>query len=729
MINLKQLSFSGIGRFVDKQVINIDELGNMTQVDGKRLETGGSSGSGKSTVFNAHDYLLGINNLPAGVLQSRLTKEGIWVEGLYDIDGEEVIITRSKSKGLSVQRGQNEPITGSKLAEEALDAILGMSRDLFRKTIHKRQKEGGFFLDLGPSDTHEFLTKCLGLEEHGAKIAILDKEYDEVKKKADKLSLAYSSARASLSATQDGILNLGLAPSKNFDDSKFEEYSEALNKLIPEHDAFKAKWDAKSKELLGIFKDGEAGFAADLSEKLAELEKDRPSVESTPYDRTNIEKFEKGLTILKDKISAIQTAAKLRESDMQKRFAELNSTKLSLEGKVKTAAKAHTEAKALAAEIKKIRDSLCPTCEQGWATDAAQARETELLAKVKEYKAQIADGKEAEEALLGVLIDMNDITLRSREPVDTTEIDQLNEKLIDVQAKLVNERAAESAHRQTENAANAKASAEFRAKESALRSSHAENLKSYKDLNEVTYNKSKNAVETKLTTLANQIATNTQQLNFINQAKSNYEQAVARHEQQIKTFKAAEKTHQDNVDSLHIAVEAAENELVLNEEARKVVKSFISCSFDSALEEIGDTATRIIRQIPNMANATIQLEGTKETKAGKIKEEVTAMIAMDGELDVPIKSLSGGERSSVDLAVDLAVIDLIHTKSGKGMNIFILDEPFTGLGSAEIEMVLEVLQLANSNKKIIIVDHAAETKSMVGHKINVIRDGIYSRIE
>src|ERR1019366_775840 len=102
---------------------------------------------------------------------------------------------------------------------------------------------------------------------------------------------------------------------------------------------------------------------------------------------------------------------------------------------------------------------------------------------------------------------------------------------------------------------------------------------------------------------------------------------------------------------------------------------------------------------------------------------------MDGEVGIPIKSLSGGERSAVDLSVDLAVIDFIEAKSAKGMNIFILDEPFTGLGTVEIEMALEVLKNSNTNKKIIIVDHNPEVKQMVQDKIVVVRNGLTSSIE
>lgn len=81
MLKIKTLKFKNIGRFVTEQVINFATLDGLIQVDGVNNNTNGSSGAGKSTIFQALDYLLGLNDTPLTILQSRLTKEGIWVQG------------------------------------------------------------------------------------------------------------------------------------------------------------------------------------------------------------------------------------------------------------------------------------------------------------------------------------------------------------------------------------------------------------------------------------------------------------------------------------------------------------------------------------------------------------------------------------------------------------------------------------------------------------------------
>ena len=80
-----------------------------------------------------------------------------------------------------------------------------------------------------------------------------------------------------------------------------------------------------------------------------------------------------------------------------------------------------------------------------------------------------------------------------------------------------------------------------------------------------------------------------------------------------------------------------QEEIELAQIAKKAIKSYLSCSFEDALDSIGDKATHI-RSIPNMSTA-IQFEGLKENKAGKVKEEVTCVISMDGEIGIPVKGL------------------------------------------------------------------------------------------
>src|SRR5580704_17795852 len=120
MLKLKTLKFKNIARFVESQTIDFENLSGLIQIDAINKNTSGSSGAGKTSILNSLEFLLGLNNIPNSIFQSRLTKDNIWVEGTFDYDGQNLIITRSK-KGLSIELNGSIEAGSSKLAEEKLD--------------------------------------------------------------------------------------------------------------------------------------------------------------------------------------------------------------------------------------------------------------------------------------------------------------------------------------------------------------------------------------------------------------------------------------------------------------------------------------------------------------------------------------------------------------------------------------------------------------------------------
>jgi DNA repair exonuclease SbcCD ATPase subunit len=208
-----------------------------------------------------------------------------------------------------------------------------------------------------------------------------------------------------------------------------------------------------------------------------------------------------------------------------------------------------------------------------------------------------------------------------------------------------------------------------------------------------------------------------------------FDEAKRRYEHSHLSLMAQEHKYKIQMEALSEEIKVLDHDIESYEELKRAVKSYLSCSFDEALETISENSTRLVRSVPNMANATIQLMGVWETKEGKVKEEVNAVLNLDGDENIDIRSLCGGERSAIDLAVDLSVIELIENKTNKGINVFVLDEPFTGLDTVCIEMALEVLKNASPDKKLLIVDHNPIIKEFVNSSvITVVRDGNESKI-
>lgn len=683
MLELENIKLSGIGRFVDEQFVDISVLGNLTQVDAFNSNTGGSSGTGKTTLFNAIDFLLGLNKLPTTVLKSRLTddKATIQVEGKFKYDGKPTTISRGKKLYIEID---GVVTTGSSSITEAkLDEMLGMPRELFRKTMHKRQNERGFLLSMGPAEINKFLMDCLGHSGFTPKILILDKKIKELDTLKTSITTMLDSSRSALKATEDAIVSQGDAPQPETDSTTVER----LN----------AKW----KQTTEVYRSIMSSQQMDTET----LELSRPILASSSFDRAAIEYFEKSIADAKNVIVSLQQKEKDRQSAINKNWFEARSQKNKLQNQIDKGKASNAEAVRLAKEVKKIRDSLCPTCEQSWATESAKAKETELLAQICALREDIRLGAYAvqnmESVDSGILQFEIDIT-----PQEDPQIPMLKAALLSSEKGLLAERQKEKEFQATNLTANRAILAEFSSKQKALSAAQA--------IEQNQWSGQENIDRRAYDVAANKL--------------KSYDEAIARYKSsQTNLFKQAQ-IYKEQINTLTVSLAKTEIDLFKTEELKRGIKSYLSCSFDDALATIGDNATKCIRQIPNMSTATIVLEGIRETADGKLKEEVTAVLHMDGEENIDLRSLSGGEGASTDLAVDLAAVDLIESKCNKGTNILVLDEPFNGLDPVNCEQILELLKNSSSNKKILIVDHGSELKAMVQSSIMVTRNGSTSTI-
>lgn len=775
MLILRSLTFQNIGRFVEEQTIEFDQLGSLVQIEGQNNNTSGSSGAGKSTIFKALEFLLGLNDISNGVLQSRLTKDSLSVTGIFDFNGLPLKIQRDKKFSINLN---GEVTTGSaKLTEEKLDQILGMPRDLFRKILHKRQGEGGFFLDMGPSEVHKFLTSCLGLEKEQKKILTLDTRLNELTASESSLKSHLQSNQMGLQASQDAISSLGPQPVLEISPEALEGLKNAHTTASSTHEQVKLALKAESDQLALT----------------------RPQIVSVPFDRSNIERAENEIGTIVAQISSLENTEQNRQSQVKSKISEfqieignLNNKELTRQSEVKNQIssiqveiasiqgaeqarqsqvrssisalqvelikskalvdlgnKAKEEALLLSKELQKVRSATCPTCEQGWITEACKTKEAEILTKLSEHKTTIISGSEASNKIVSINERLQTLNLEAQ-PKPTAETDSLNEQIVQLKLQAqpqvipeigvissqISQLQLEALPQSIPEVLELKLKSGFKAKELAV-FRQEERDHQFKETA-----KSKLLVDNfalKQTELRQQHeATLKYTQDEVVKALSAYESANSK----IRSFEESKKRFDDSLNKLNSQLlgyseqlerkqeelTLVQEELELATESKKAIKSYLSCSFEDALDSIGDKATRLIRAIPNMTNATIQFEGLKETKEGKIKEEVTCVISMDGEIGIPVKSLSGGERSSTDLAIDLSVIKFIEERTGKGISLMVLDEPFTGLDSQNILEALEMLKECSADKQLLIVDHNPVAAQSIENRLIAVRDGQTSKV-
>ena len=683
MIQIKELVIENAGRFVGSHSLNLSDLPKLIQVDGKNLNTGGSSGSGKSTLFNCLDYLLDVGDIPSTVLQSRLTKEKLKVSAILETDCGEYKISRGGGKGLVVENLRTGQIFegSSKVAEEELDKILGIPRKILRLMYHKKQKEGGFFLNLTAKESHEFLAECLDLNKWVLKQESLTVKLKDLENQLVSVSSSLDFVKQKLQTSQSKLSNLV----KPIPEPGLERLKETLQQSLTVINEQLNEIKVKQKQDLD-------SIPTPTLKDLIDLNTD---IEYLKYKKSEVE--------LRKKISEYEKERNSNIAQLELRKNEIKIQLLHLDQLKSDTVRDTKELNQLKDQIVKIKQSTCPTCLQHWEVE--QDRLKQLIEKANILKTTIEKAEDdiAKADGLKLIIEKLDsdiLTIKSSINPYENSIDFVLNKKNEIEQYVSNKNAIIARE-------NNLANDQFRKAQQEIQSRYSE-----------------------------QVQLITSQAADIYEAIKNTEQKISQYNQQKAIYESlykqlADSLNQDKAEESQLK----ERELQLKtdfehvKEAIRFIKSYTNQLFQSTLQTVADKASSFMARIPNMSTATISFEAFRQSKNGTVREEITPLISMDGELSVPVKSLSGGERTAIDLAIDLAVIDMIESITGKGLDLFILDEPFNGLDHVSIENCLEIIKNHDTNKRIVIVDHSSETKEMIGFRIIVERSGQESEIK
>ena len=673
MIKIKKARIKNLGRLVGEHEIDFSALSTLTQVDGENRNTGGSSGSGKTSIFLALEYLFGVNDTPSTVLQSRLTKDPIFVSLDLEIDGKPVTVTREKS-GLSVETQDGKTAGSAKVSEEALDSFLGFSRNLLRPMFHKRQGEKGFFLSMTPKETYGFLVEMLDLGAYTDKQALYEEKAKALNEEVKALFSKLEVIKGALESSQNSLVSLE-EPKKDVCPRVLSD----LESKILDHDA----------QIKGLEKE--------LAASLSGLKKPILTKIGLPDDSDLKQK--------NDRLKQLYNTAIAQIKNLEAQKNALNLKINSAEMLPKELSALEFRFEEVKAKIVHLKNKNCPTCLREWSGQGSDTRLDQAL----------GEGKQVAESIRSIKLQIFESKNLPK------ELEIIEEKINQEknQADLINEKRA-----QVENEISELNAESFR-KSQRHQLAYQEELALYEA--EVLSLSAKiepsiNSLKAQKDLLVKALATGQERLRSYEAEKQRYDRAKAALESAIK--KAESQLEEASRD-----IANKKNEATVAQEAARFLKSYVTQLFFGSMSQIGERASAILKQIPNMNTATISFDTAKETKSGKIKEEVSAILNAEGEMAVPIKSLSGGERAAIDLAVDLAVSEMIESTTGKGIDLLILDEPFDGLDTVCKEQCLEVLRLFKGDRKILLVDHSNETKAAVSNKIKVVRDAQTSRIE
>jgi DNA repair exonuclease SbcCD ATPase subunit len=686
MFKLNSLKFKNLGRFTTEQEINFASKGHLVEIGGINLTTKSGSGVGKSSLIEALYYNLGLNKTPATLLQSRFTKDILWTQGEYQVKDTVLKITRS-TKEFSIEWNDGngtQIITGNnEAAQRKLEEFIGMDSQLFRRMTLKAQGEAGFFLSLTPKESFNFLIKLLGLESWLEKLDKLDADSSVQEKQVQETQTILNSLGPKIKDQEEILKNLEaekIQPPLEID-------LETINQNITTLET--SKKDLKNKNLTEV----------------ASL---KSSLQSSPV----VPEANSEIKIARQDLLNLNEYIKTKEEEHKDKLNKVSQALEGLRKEYKIVSNLENEKKNKLNKATEIEENLvhlkannCPTCLREWKDEAFEAKVKGLSSNLNALKTEIS---KMEEKLL-TKAEIEDKISRGEA---VTKILLKGPKLDDVKQK----------SKDISVLIEGLIKKDYEVKEAIMAEFNAEQKKVLESINSINEknNRSILAIDEDLLILR---------------------QKVTQYESEVKFFTLSEKTRHNNIEAQKGILEKYNKELdqamkafnkaqetyLLAQEAKRLIKSFLNKMFEEALETIGRKATEKLNRIPNMSSASLYFETFKEVK-GKIKEEVTPMLCMDGDLGIPLKTLSGGERSTADLSVDLSVSEFIEDHTGLGAEWLILDEPFGGLSVVDQLEYLEILKTIGSNKQFLIVSHSSEIKEVFDDEIRVEREGLTSRI-
>lgn len=130
----------------------------------------------------------------------------------------------------------------------------------------------------------------------------------------------------------------------------------------------------------------------------------------------------------------------------------------------------------------------------------------------------------------------------------------------------------------------------------------------------------------------------------------------------------------------------------------KEIKSYV---FNNALTELN---FRTNQYLNNLFEIDASIKFTTED------QKIETRIVIDGR-ETSLGLLSGGQHRRFNLAVDLALSDIVARRNGSKINLLILDEYFKDLSESSMEKCLELLK--SRKTPVIIIEHNSIFKNIV----------------
>lgn len=692
-IKLLNATISGFQNIAENQQVFFLEPG-LYSVVGQNLDDGGSNASGKSSFVRA---------ITAGILGNKAVsvsnKEAVnrilnvppEIKIELEVNGKLVNITRVIGGKFTVLVDGVELVGKNDEIQEKLLQILNINEEHFLHLTHKMQGQFGGFLLMKDKDKKDFLSSFFDI----TKIEEAEeKNAEDIRELSNQLTI--ESEKLKILVAQNDLLNNEIKTLEN----KIKEYTstEFLSKLSSKKSELTHK-EIELKELESV----------NLKEFLLTQEN---------YKNLLNRKNELTAQIANIEIEYNQSVNELKSQ------AELIQNELNKEVVIPDEL-----AKSLSEIDFQLKNSI--------ATDK---KILELATKKQNLEKELLNNKKKVESL------KPDTCIMCGQPIGLETHNKIKNQF-EAEISLILSKLDEIDKQKQELEKNTKNVSELQlAKESIL-----QQIAVYKN------SKDQTVLKQKLNQIKEQITLKTQYFNQIrneliqtekmikdleNMAESNFKSNIAKFKAEIvalkKELEVLEKTVEDakntlfsvqkkhetqskNIAEIENKISFITQKLTIKNKLAQVLSKngFIGHIFDGILEDLNRLANENIKLIPVISRLNIQFTSDKAVKStGAINKSITYKI-LDKDDEVSFESLSGSEKESLMLAVDVALDSILSSRLGVDINYKILDEQFGWVDNENKENLLEFLKQKYKDKVILIIDHGSEINASIDKKIIV----------
>jgi DNA repair exonuclease SbcCD ATPase subunit len=692
----------------------------------------GLSGAGKSTILDSiYEALYG----GAGNITN-------WEQNSSEIILEAFGLTIIRKKGptsLKVTHNGIEYI--DEAAQGVINATIGMSEEEFLASSYIQQSLEGGLLLLSPAEQLRFIQRlAFGKDDPEVYRTRIAKKISESTSDLKIQESLLISKQKELLSMQEDLLNYPeikepLKPEIE-EDSKY--WLEILNNKKAEATEVKAKivninylLGSTTLQELGVIKSGIDSLSQTLNTLSSQAEEHKNNLGSRP-EPNSFEENKKTILLQKEFLAWEEKARSLRNLIIEKYKSDSSLSATDILAKktaeiLESKRQIEDQLQAHRAEIAKLsieeHPKDCPVC-----GEALTLKDGKLI---KHQNTNAAEKKKVlQEAIEGLATQLSSVR---KEEIDCAEF---NSKVKEIKATakkaVLKEMSMENLNKMDEEIKSQEKKylesvAVFTEKERAIAQleEKIKQINKQKIIEEEKYKK-KHLEASKSSMTVEELSASKKELEDslssldieITSAMSKWEMA-ATYEKQMSQFAVLSDRRMFKLDQIR----AKESEIEECQGAVKLAtKRLESCvklkeisdraaveSIEAILNSINYNAKLYIdKMFPNTGTSVV-LQNKKTLDSGDERAKMSVRIFHKGSEVKKLKELSGGERSRLALAFQLAMSDMYSSP------ILLVDEGFKGLSKADLEECLPMLKEASENKAVIVVEHHAPDSFFDNH--------------